>query len=343
VADALGELMRSPLDELPGGPRPRTRLALAAGAAALLAAVVTLGIARAMPEDDASDAATIATIPAPPPPPPHGLPPGYIDIGTGYGIRVEWMMQLSDRLLVGISSALADEIDPGEVRPIGTTILGPTRRAVGAWTLRLGDGRAVAHQTESLDHAAVGMLTVSFPVTGLAAGDVAALEIAPAAGAGMRVEETRLPVDGLPVDIGDLEVEATELIESDSGTRSGESRLVVDGLQVSPSSGWIDWHLEGIEGVGARLEALITLVGDAVAEPDRAVLVMEIDAGNRFLQREPAPLTPGTSGSVHLVRARGVPAYEVTALEITWTVTWARYADEVIEVPLDGASWITGG
>jgi hypothetical protein len=267
-------------------------------------------------------------------------------MGAGYGVRVEWLMQLSDELLVGVSSATPSDSDAGDVRPIGSTILGPTRRAIGAWRLRLADGRTVEHESEYLDDGAIGMLTLSFPVSGLQEGDVAGIEVTPAVGAGLRIEQSRVPVVEFPVELGDLglEIKATELIEAggEAPIRSGETRLVVDRLQLGWSSGWLDWRLEGIEGVRARLEPVITLIGDGVPPEDRTVLITDLASGSRFLQRSPAPLTPGTSGSSHLVGIRPGPAtYEVTALEITWTVTWARYSSEALTVAVDGCSWIT--
>jgi hypothetical protein len=340
----MRDVMRSPLEDLHQGPASWVRILATGVAAALGAAAVTYGVLRMLPEPAEQAEVTIATIAAEPTPPSHGLPIGYVDTGSGYGLRVEWFMQLDEELLVGISSAVSSDSDPTELRPIGATILGPTRRAVGTWTLRLADGRAIRHTAEHLDDAATGMLTVSFPVTGLTDADVETLEVAAAVGAGMRVEETRLPVDGVPADLSGnaIEVGATELVESGSGpvVRSGESRLIVDRLEVGWSSGWVEWHLEGIEGVAARLEAAVSLRdGETGTE---TLLVPEIDVGPRFLQRGPAPLTPGVSGSIHLVRV-GSPGgpHQVTMVEISWTVSWARYAEETTLLPAAGTPWIT--
>jgi hypothetical protein len=335
--DPMKDVVRSPLEELEPWPTERHRLvAIALLAAAAAAAVTLLAATRIEASPITTTTTTTTTVVAAEP----GLPPGYADTGAGYGVRVEWMFSGADALHVALSTAVPSDGDRSTTRPVGATILGPGRRAVGAWTVLLADGRRVAHTAETVDEEAPGTMTVSFPVTGVVSGDVVSIEMVPATGHGMRVVETTIAMPSFPVTGLETTIPATELVEhTGSGTqRSGESRLLVEGLDAAWSHGWVRWTLEGEPGVLVRLEGVVGLAGSD--EP--VVLASAAPFEQRFLSRATPPLTPAASGVLHLRRSGrpGVAEYEVTALECTWTVTWARYEGEPVTVPTTGAVWL---
>ena len=337
--DLFQELMRSPLDEPP--PRlPRWFPALGLfAAAALLGALAGLALG--------ADDPVPATTPTTPGTVPeavevHGLPEGYVDTGLGYGLRAESLFVRGEIVYVAVSSAVPSDADPAASAPLGEDrVLGSTRRALGAWALRLTDGAAIDFTRERFDPDAPGMVTVEFPAGGVSVEDVVGLELRPLAGSGLRSVETEVPVDAVPLALEAGAVDAVPASERvahlDSGVveRSVESWLEVDSLVADWDYGAVTWRLQGAPDVAVMVSCLVTFEGEGVDEQDRASLLSASQMPPTFLQRPQAPDSPARAGTTYLlVPGRAVlDRYQVTSLRFEWTVSWARYGDEVLELP----------
>lgn len=332
MPDALAEILRSPLDDMP----PRRRMP--PGAALALSVVLGLiagGGTGAIVGGDDTGGTTTTTTTMPPAVTADGLPSGYVPTGFGYGVRAEWITQRGDTLWAGISTAVPVDTIASTADPAGVSDLGYGRRSIGRWRLTTTDGRVFDAFREHFDDAAPGIVTVDFPAPGVAPDEVAALSLYPVVGSGEHRHAAALPVTDLPIDRTDLVVPATETVTQADGTTtvSDETTLVINWLAMDRRSGMVSWRVEGGDDLGMMLEVAITLEGDTPV-PD--LLAAESGGSAAFLQRELAPLTPARQGTIQLRRSAATAGtYAVTGLAFDWTVSWFRFADTAITVPVD--------
>ncbi len=331
MADPLGEILRSPLDEMPE-PRFRSHEVLAV-AIALMLGIATGWIAGA-PDDPVAVATTITTTTTTPAELPD-LPPGFVDTGLGGGASVSWIYTRGSDLLVGVAIAAPVDAPPTDV---GATGLGDNRRGMGIWTVHMSGGERVDHTREMFDATAPGIVTVEFAGLGAPSGDVRSLTLRPVVGTGSRNHNVNMPIGDLPARLTTIApLEATELVEQTATgvERSNLTWVTIDRLTIDWTNATAEWTLDDPGSVRAMLDMAVTLEG----ETTNPVSLVAVSGGAAFLQREAAPVSPTRSGVTMLKKQPGTGQadYEPESAEIAITISWLRYGPDAIEIPLEAA------
>lgn len=328
MADPLGELLRSPLDDLP---EPRlTRFEALVLVVAVIAGVAT-GWVMGAPADAVDTTATTAE---PDTAEPAAIPPGWTDVGLGYGIGVSWMYTRGPDLLVGISV-----VNPAGTDPTvdGFTDLGFDHRGLGLWTVELSGGERLVNSREFFDLNAPGVVTLEFAGANATVDDVRSISLRPVSGSGTRLQQILLPITGLPVAVTDLDpIAVTERIVSTPGGTdvTDLTHVSIDRLDVDWSTAALAWSFEDAADIRIMIEAMVTIQGDT-AEP---VVFQNLVGGGAFLQRSFPPLSPARSGVTNLrevSRATG-GSYTAESAAVDLTISWLRYGDDEFLLDLSG-------
>ena len=313
--DALREVLRSPLDDLPG----RRRGSAVAFAAFLLAAGVGVGIVaggRALGSDQAAPESSLTTTGAVP----ETTVAAPVSLGE-LGVEVAAVWQQGEHLYAVVTTTVLPGADPAD-----------TAVAAGAhWVLRLPGGELLTATDEYTSTFVPGTFTVEFPLAEISGS--AELLVYPVA----EVLEARFPttrdsmalpwegpLDGLPYRIG------------------GEE-LIIDGFRLDDAGGEMEWHL-----AGSTVSRAVVGAGAGYREVggDLQRIVAEEELPAAFLVSTVAGQPSARSGLVHLFRLddaaaptfrsrfTGDPerAVAIEDLTVEVTVRLYRYSDEPVVV-----------
>lgn len=323
---ALRELLTSPLDD-PGRPPlpPRLRAALSAAAGALAGAAIGLGVVALFAEGPdttttppaEATAATTADTP--------------VVAGDRTTAEAAWMMSRADGLYVGVHLVAP---------PDAETAPAP---ASAAWTLRLDDGRLIPFRAEHAVFFAPGVVTVEFPVRGIDPADVAGLTMHPA------VATTQLESRW------DLEVTQLPWRGPAPGPIAAADAfsIVATGLRLGGDGGVVEWQLFGAARTRAIVDAEATWTVRGGEEPQMAAAEYRI--GDAPLQLGPLPADARSSGTLDLFHLDDpqAPTYrsrwwgdpgpvEIDGLAFVFRVTVYDYAEDGIDIPLEGIPIVVG-
>ncbi len=318
--EALRELLRSPLDDLP----PRRAGRGAAVVIALLALVAggTAGFGTAAFVDDetpvveTTTSTTTTSVAAADP----------VGAGEGAGLEVAWTYHDGEAFFVGVTTTIDPEVDRSEAHGIQTA----------RWGLRLTDGREVEFDAEYASPAAQGMLTVEFPGAGFEPDDVEALIVMPMLESAETTATATVGVEELPWE-GPLE-----------GVDAGGITIAVQSVRIDDAGGYLAWTVDD----SPDRRAFVRLSGTYLQGGDTQRFVPEFDLPVAPLQFSPGTYRPARGGTLQLFRLddpdnpsfrsryTGDPeaVVEIDGITFEWFVAVYRYQTAAIEVPLDGGA-----
>ena len=301
--------------------------------AALLGVVIVL-VVRAMASDDgapvkeattAVDATTTpATAAGGEQPPPEGLPPGYEQVDTRLGMRVERILQREDGVFVTITTVTHNSLDPE----------GTTGFQGGLWALVLEDGTRVETTVDGMDDLARGVVTVVFPPGDYGAGDIASVELAGMAHRTTVALTASSPaVEALPEDGSAVTLAVTpNRFEIDAGVA-----VVLGDLTLSTTRGEIEWSLEATVPAAATISPALRL--RRADETDTAFTTRVQTSSQAFFHPSvPAPIL-GDAGVGVFEPAEGgaTAAAPGFTAELSLEVTWAVYTPASATLPVGDA------
>lgn len=300
--EALRELLRSPLDDLP----PRRRAPLILVAVVLLAGAVgaagAWGASRVLDREEETAGSTTApstttTIPA--------------ALDGEYRWEVVAAFSQGDASYVVAATIAEPEAAPEDVP------------WTALWALRYEGSDPVDFAAEYLWPEAPGTFTARFDVPGLEGAR--ALAIHPVAGRDgssttLRLDEGSLPWTG----------PAGEVIEVRG------ARVAIDSITIDDGGGWIEWHLEGDPSLRAWVWAEVTYTEAGQAQESWSAGFLP--GGERS---DPPPSAPTRGGGVEIYHDTGTVSggdpqrvVEVSDLRLTVTAVVYWFADEAVVVDL---------
>jgi hypothetical protein len=316
--DALREVLRSPLDDLPP-PRRGTW----AGAAALLLAVaagfgVVAGI-RALGNDSPAIGETTTTTQSAT----STTAAGPVALG-GLGVEAVAAWNRGDRLYLVVATTVPPGADPSETEGLSSA----------HWVLRAGEGDLLTATAELSTPLAAGLFTLEFPATDLSAG--AELLVYPAVEVVDDTFSTALDSAQFPWE-GPLEGTPYRL--------AGEE-LAIDRIRLDDGGGEIVWHLAGDSESRATVSAGATY---SEVEVGPQAVVAERDLPEAYLVAAAGGAPATRSGAVHLFHIDNVyaPSYRsrffgdptrqvpVEQLNLEIVVRMYHYAADPVVVPVD--------
>lgn len=309
--DRLTELLRSPLDDRPGGGwrawLPTASLSAAAG---VLVAVAVVAFTGGGDEEVSAKVATTVTTAAVAPA--AVLPEGFTPITGEFGVRPDWLVVRGDQLYVSLASAVTAGTEPEVVKPMDS----------GLWFWGT-EPDAVESTVEYADPDVAGRITVEFDAAD--PGGAAALRVIPGSRSTTSADTT-VPVTAMPL-----------IVPAGAGRfpLGGGVDLVVDGVFVDDVTGSAAWHLEGGSSERARIGLQVDLM--AGGELLGTVFSKHLLGTVAFLRETAVPPGPSREGITDLALPFGssIDLARVDGAVFHWTVDLFRYDRPPVTIPLE--------